>query len=126
MNQIAVFRGLSLFGYFGLMLLIFCWHLWIVPLPAEFISITLLVQLGPLMFPLKGILNGRAYTHAWASYLALLYLVLGIWYAAAVDSRLFGILISLLSLIFFTGAIFFSRYQGMANKLNNGENGLNP
>ena len=126
MNTIAVFRGLSLFGYFGLILLIFCWHLWIDPLPAKFISITLLIQLGPLMFPLRGILNGKAYTHAWASYLALLYFVVGIWHAAAVDSRMFGILISLFSLIFFIGAIFFARYQGIASNSQQTENALNP
>ena len=125
MNPIAVFRGLSLFGYFGLMLLIFCWHLWIDPLAAEFISITLLIQLGPLMLPLRGILNAKAYTHAWASYLALCYFVVGVWYGAAEDSRMFGILICLFSLVFFLGAIFFARYQGNADKHHRGENSLN-
>ncbi|MDQ1362403.1 MAG: hypothetical protein QG652_263, partial [Pseudomonadota bacterium] len=64
MKQIAVFRWLTLSGYFGLMALIFSWHLFIKPLPAEFISITLLMQLGPLMFPLRGLLHGKPYTHA--------------------------------------------------------------
>lgn len=125
MNSNTVFRILSLFGYLGLIILIFCWHLWINPLPPEFISITLLIQLGPLMFPLKGILNGKAYTHAWASYLALLYFVAGVWYAAAEDSRLFGILICLFSLMFFIGAIFYARYQGIANKTKTTANSLN-
>ena len=126
MSSITVFRSLSLIGYFGLILLIFSWHLWIEPLPAEFISITLLMQLGPLMFPLKGILNGNTYTHAWASYLALFYLVVGVWYAAAEQSRLFGILICLFSLCFFIGAILFARYQSKANKIQSDENVLNP
>jgi len=125
MNLIVLFRSLSLIGYFGLIILIFCWHLWIEPLPAEFISITLLMQLGPLMFPLRGILNGKAYTHAWASYLALFYVVMGVWYAATEDSRLFGILVCLFSLIFFIGAIFFARYQGKSKQMNGVENGLN-
>lgn len=125
MNSITIFRGMSLFGYFGLILVIFCWHLWVEPLPPEFISITLLVQLGPLMFPLKGILNGKAYTHAWASYLSLLYFVVGVWYAAAGDSRLFGILICLFSLIFFIGAILFARNQGIANTIISTEKNLN-
>lgn len=125
MNSITLFRGLSLFGYFGLMILIFCWHLWIDPLPAELISITLLMQLGPLMLPLRGILNARTYTHAWASYLALFYFVVGVWYAAAEDSHLFGILICLFSLIFFFGTIFFARYQGKADNDPGGENSLN-
>lgn len=125
MNSIAVFRSMSLFGYFGLILIIFCWHLWIDPLRPEFISITLLIQLGPLMFPLRGILNGKAYTHAWASYLALFYFVVGIWHAAAEDSRLFGILICLFSLIFYIGAILFARNQGKANKIITAANGNN-
>lgn len=116
MNRVQVFRWLTLSGYFSLMALIFCWYLWIQPLPAEFISITLLVQLGPLMFPLRGLLHGRPYTHAWASYLALFYFVLGVWYAASPDTRLFGILMCACSLDFFIGAVFYARFQGKAQR----------
>lgn len=114
MERITIFRWLTLSGYFGLMITIFSWHLWIDPLPAEFISITLLIQLGPLMFPLRGILNGKAYTHAWASYMALFYMIVGVWYASAESTRAFGILISTFSMAFYTGAIFYARYQGQA------------
>ena len=119
MNKISVFRWLTLVSYFGLMILIFCWHLWIKPLEPEFISITLLIQLGPLMFPLRGILHGKAYTHAWAAYMALLYFIIGIWNASAEASRIFGILISLLSLSFFIGCVFYARFSGKANQQTN-------
>ena len=112
MNKISIFRWLTLVSYFGLMALIFCWHLWIKPLEPQFISITLLIQLGPLMFPLRGILHGKAYTHAWAAYMALLYFIIGIWNASAEASRTFGILISILSLMFFIGCVFYARYRG--------------
>jgi len=78
-------------------------------------SITLLVQVGPLMFPLKGLLHGKLYTHAWAMYLALFYFVIGIWYAGDESTRNFGIIFSLLSVLFFLGTMLFTRYQGMAN-----------
>mgnify|MGYP000356535240 CR=1 FL=1 len=116
MNKISIFRWMTLVSYFGLMTLIFCWHLWIKPLPPEFISITLLIQLGPLMFPLRGLLHGKAYTHAWAAYMALLYFIVGIWNASAEASRVFGLLISLLSLSFFIGCVFYARYSGKASK----------
>ena len=119
MNKISVFRWLTLVSYFGLMILIFCWHLWIKPLQPEFISITLLIQLGPLMFPLRGILHGKAYTHAWAAYMALLYFIIGIWNASAEASRIFGLLISILSLSFFIGCVFYARFSGKANKQTN-------
>ena len=68
------------------------------------------------MFPLRGLLHGRVYTHAWSMYLALFYFVIGIWFAGAEDGRLFGILISLFSLVFFIGSMFYTRFQGRIEK----------
>lgn len=110
MKQVAIFRWLTLFGYFGLMTLLFIWPLFITPVPAEFVSITLLLQLGPLLFPLRGLLHGKIYTHTWASYLALFYFVIGVWYAASHDTQLFGIFICMFSLGFFIGAVFYTRF----------------
>ncbi|MCW9013324.1 MAG: DUF2069 domain-containing protein [Gammaproteobacteria bacterium] len=118
MDKIKLFRWLTLFGYFGLMALIFCWHLWIKPLEPKMISMRLLIELGPLMLPLRGILHGRVYTHAWSMYLALIYFVAGIWYAGDVSSRDFGIPYSTLSMLFFIGAVFYTRYQGQAQAAN--------
>jgi len=78
-------------------------------------SITLLIQIGPLMFPLRGILHGKVYTHAWSMYLALFYFIIGIWYAGDVSTRVFGVIFSLLSVLFFMGTMLYTRYQGMAN-----------
>ena len=66
------------------------------------------------MFPLKGILHGRPYTYAWASYLALFYFVIGIWYASAAETLLFGIMIAILSLMFFIGTVFYARFKAIA------------
>jgi len=114
MNKIQLSRITTLIGYFGLLIFIPLWHLLIVPLPAKFMSITLLVQIGPLMFPLMGILHGKLYTHAWSMYLALFYFIIGIWYAGDASTRDFGIGFSLLSILFFLGTMFYTRFQGMA------------
>jgi len=116
MDKIKLSRLSTLIGYFGLLAFIPTWHLLVEPLAAEFMSITLLVQIGPLMFPLRGILHGKVYTHAWAMYLALFYFVIGIWYAGDESTRNFGIIFSLLSVLFFTGTMLYTRYQGMAEK----------
>lgn len=68
------------------------------------------------MFPLKGILHGRPYTYAWASYLALFYFIIGIWYASAAETLFFGIMIAVLSLMFFIGTVFFARFKAIALK----------
>jgi len=114
MNKIQLSRITTFIGYFGLLIFIPLWHLLIVPLPAKFMSITLLVQIGPLMFPLMGILHGKLYTHAWSMYLALFYFVIGIWYAGDASTRGFGIGFSLLSILFFLGTMLYTRFQGMA------------
>ena len=114
MNKITFFRWLTLLAYFGLIALIFSWHLWIDPLEPKMISMRILVEAGPLMFALRGILHGRVYTHAWSMYLALLYFVVGIWYAGDVSTRDFGIPYTLLALSFFIGTVFYTRFQGKA------------
>jgi len=114
MNSIQLSRTLTLIGYFGLLGFIPLWYLLIKPLEAELISIYLLIQAGPLLFPLRGILHGRVYTHAWAMYLALFYFIIGIWYAGDSSTRLFGIIFSLLSVLFFIGCMLYTRFQGKA------------
>lgn len=116
MQPITLFRWITLFGYFGLMLFLTLWMLVIDPIPAHEVSVKVALSIGPLMFPLHGILHRRAYTHAWAMYLALAYFVAGIWFAAGEDARMPGLVIVLLSLIFFIGSMFYARYQGRAEK----------
>jgi len=116
MNKITFFRWLTLLGYFGLLVLIFSWNLWIEPRPPEQISITLLLQMGPLLFALRGILHGKVYTHAWSMYLALFYFIIGVWFAGDISTRSYGILFSFLSLSFFIGTVFYTRFQGKAEK----------
>ena len=115
MNKIKLSRLSTLTGYFGLLTFIPVWHTLIMPLDPKFMSITLLIQIGPLMFPLRGILHGKVYTHAWAMYLALFYFIIGVWYAGDESTRTFGVVFSLLSILFFIGTMMYTRYQGMAN-----------
>ena len=121
MQSITFFRWVALSSYFALITFIFVWLLWIEPPPVEIRSLALLMQLGPLLFPLRGILHGRAYTHAWAAYLALFYLVVGVWYAGAEDTRTYGILISILSIGFYIGCVFYARLKGKSDKQDNTE-----
>jgi len=100
-TQIKVGRWLSLLGYFSLMAGLYSWHL-----------------LGPLLFPLRGLLNGKLYTHAWSMYMAIYYFIVGVWYGAGADSLLFGIYVVSTSLLFFAGTALFTRYSGKAMNQN--------
>jgi len=114
-NPIALGRWLTLIGYFSLMAGFYLWHLWIHPLEKHLISIVFLLQLGPLMFPLFGLLKGKLYTHAWSMYVAIYYFIVGVWYIGGGDSELyFGLYITFTSLMFFTGTTVFTRFMGKA------------
>jgi len=111
---IPVFRWLTLFGYFGLMAGFYLWHLWLHPLEKNLISIIILFQIGPLIFPLFGLLKGRVYTHTWSMYLAIYYFCVGVWYAGSAVEFYFGLYIIFTSLLFFIGAMFYVRLKSKA------------
>lgn len=104
-------RWLTLAGYFGLFFLILAWTSVLSPPERVPRSLVLLVLLVPLLFPVRGLLNGRPYTHAWSSLLSLFYLALGIALAAAPGERLYGLSMVFFSLLLFTGALLFVRAQ---------------
>ena len=114
-SPLQLSRWLTLSGYFGLMAGIYAWHLVLNKTEAHLMSIILITQLGPLMFPLRGLLNGKTYTHAWSMYLAIFYFVIGVWYAAAEQSLMFGLYIIATSLLFFAGTLLYTRLSSRAN-----------
>ena len=118
MKPLQFSRWLTLTGYFGLIIGIYAWHILINKTDDHLISIVLLTQLGPLMFPLKGLLKGKTYTHAWSIYLAIFYFVVGIWYASADQTFLFGLYVTATSLLFFTGTVVYTRFSA---KMSSGD-----
>ena len=117
-THIKVGRWLTLLGYFSLMAGIYSWHLLINDTANHLISIILIFQIGPLLFPLRGLLNGKLYTHAWSMYMAIYYFIVGVWYGAGENSLLFGIYVVVTSLLFFSGSAMFTRYQGKTMNQN--------
>lgn len=111
MKPLIFSRWLTLSGYFGLIIGIYVWHMLIDKTDDHLISVVLLTQLGPLMFPIKGLLRGKTYTHAWSIYLAIFYFVVGIWYASADPTFWFGLYVTVASLLFLTGTIVYTRYS---------------
>lgn len=110
MKQPAAFNTLTLVGFFGLFATILLWHAWLKP-PGKYpVALILTVLLLPLLIPLRGLLHGRAYTHAWASMLSLFYFCLGVMHAwSEPASRVYGLSLTACSLMFFSGAIFYVR-----------------
>ncbi|MEM7209136.1 MAG: DUF2069 domain-containing protein [Pseudomonadota bacterium] len=116
-SRLKTARWCTLLGFFGLVALLLNWHTWLSP-PKEFPRAVLLIVLVlPLMLPMRGLLHGKPYTHAWTSFLALPYFALGIdiAYTNETDKVLGFAQIAFSSLLFF-GCVYYPRYRRLANQ----------
>ncbi|MGF1642269.1 MAG: DUF2069 domain-containing protein [Thiotrichales bacterium] len=110
-TRARVAHAVTLAAFFGLFFLLLGWTIgW---RPAEGLprSLVLLALIGPMLLPLRGLLYGKAYTHAWSSFLALWYFVLGVSDAALPETRGVGYGAIGLSLLWFTSALLYVRWQ---------------
>lgn len=101
-------------GYFGLLILIPVWHLWLSK-PSLDVAPWLVMAIWfiPLIFPLRGILKNNPYTYAWSGFVALLYLMHSIVIIASEpQERILATIELLLTLLFLTGCIYFAKYRG--------------
>jgi uncharacterized membrane protein len=96
----------------ALILVCLAWEGWLAPFKPD--GSTLILKAVPLLLPLFGILRGKRYTYQWASMFILIYFTEGavrIWTDSGVSALLAAIEV-LLSLIFFTCAIFYAQLTG--------------
>ena len=64
----------------------------------------------PLLFPLKGLLQGRLYTYRWSLFLALGYVAHGTMETWALpEERIYGLLETLLAMLWFLAGIHYVR-----------------
>ena len=118
-SWIKLGRWLTLSGYFSLLFGLFAWHLLIDHTAEHLISIIILAQIGPLMFPLMGLLSGKLYTHAWSMYLAIFYFIIGVWYAGSDEDLMIGLYVVFTSLTFFLGTVLYTRFMGKQMQAQN-------
>jgi len=77
----------------------------------------LLILVVPLLFPLRGLLDSRAYTYQWASFIALAYFAHGITEMAAYPQlRLAGLMETAASVLMYTGCVLYAGYHKKEKK----------
>jgi len=106
---------LTLFGYFGIMLLLPVWYGWLAP-PSVLSPRVALIALGlPLFAPLRGLLHARSYTVAWSLFLSVIYFTHGIVEAYSESTaRWLALTEVALSLCWLVGGILFIRAKARA------------
>lgn len=114
--MIQLWRAVALIGYFGLFGLLLLWLAWLEPPTHLPVALALILWVGPLLFPTRGLLDGRRYTHAWTSFLALFYLVFGVFHAAGPMMRPWLAWLDIgFSALLFLGVVFYVRTGGRSS-----------
>lgn len=104
-------RYISLTGYAALLLLLIIWHGFAFPDASRPWTVLGMI-LVPILLPLPGIIRGKPYTHAWSSYIILMYFIHGCVEAYANPAqRNFALLEIILTTYLFIGVIFYTRYR---------------
>jgi uncharacterized membrane protein len=99
-------------SYFSLLSLLTLGTVWLAPNPHFPISLSLLVLVGPLLLPLRGLLHGHPDTPLLTSFLALYYFVLGVDdLAGGMAVRALAWLELILSLTLFAGCLAYTRLR---------------
>lgn len=112
---LAACRALAPAAHLILLALVLAWYTWLAPPARAPISVVLALVAVPLLLPLRGLLHGRPYTHAWTSFLALPYFALGVdAVAAGLRPAWLGWAVIAASLTLFAAAVGYARLAGRA------------
>lgn len=107
------FRQLALISYLSLLLWVLLWHFLLGADEGYSVLFITLMWVVPLLFPLPGILRARPYTHAWANFVLMFYLLHGLTAVYALEGeRLYAAIEILLASLAFIGCSFYARLRG--------------
>ena len=108
-----MFRRLALYSYFLLLAWLVIWH-FVLPVDVEhsalFIRVVLIVL---LLLPMHGLIKGKPYTHAWANFIVMIYLIHGLTSIYALpDERMYALIEIILATGMFIGCSAYARKRG--------------
>jgi len=106
-------KKIALFGYFSLLFFMPLWLLVLSPSEGLSASTTLLLFILPLLFPLKGLLQGNPFTYAWANFIVLIYFLHSLttlWILP--NDMVWAILELVFATMMFLGCSYYAKYRG--------------
>jgi uncharacterized membrane protein len=106
-------RIIALIGYFSLLIFMPLWLLFLSPSESLGTTTTLLFFTLPLLFPLKGLLQGNPFTYAWSNFIVLIYFLHSLTTLWVLPSdRLWASLELIFATIMFLGCSYYAKYKG--------------
>jgi len=107
------YKKIALIGYFSLLIFMPLWLIVLSPSESLSASTSLLMFTLPLLFPMKGMLQGNPFTYAWSNFIVLIYLLHGLttlWVLPA--DRIWAILELIFASAMFFGATYYAKFRG--------------
>lgn len=107
------YYAVALAGFFGLFALLMLWPTVLAPSAKFPVALVLLISVTPLLLPMRGMLERKPKSCAWAAYVSLIYFIHGSAEAYInIAERLYASLEIMLSLMLFLGATLYIRFTG--------------
>jgi uncharacterized membrane protein len=107
------FRILTLTSYLLLIVWLVVWHFILTIDKPTSTLFTLLFWIVPILLPIKGLIEGKPYTHAWTNFIVMYYLLHGLTAVYAVEGeRLYALVEIILCCALFTVCSYYARMRG--------------
>lgn len=106
-------KNITLAGYFSLLIFMPLWLLVLNPSQGLSPTLSLVMFTLPLLFPLKGLLQGNPYTYAWSSFVVMIYFMHSLttlWVSE--DDILWASLELIFATTMFLGGTYYAKYRG--------------
>lgn len=107
------FRFLALISYTALLFWVVVWHFFL-SINDQYSELFLfLFWVLPLLFPLIGIVKGKPYTHAWANFIVMIYLLHSLTGLYTEDKEwLYAVIELVLATSMFIGCSYYAKFRG--------------
>ena len=109
----STLKKITLFGYFSLLFYMPLWLIVVSNDTALSVPLTLVFFTLPLLFPLKGLVQGKPYTYAWSNFIVMIYFLHSLttlWVSA--DEKLWALGELFFATVMFLGGSYYAKYRG--------------
>ncbi|MCK5726406.1 MAG: DUF2069 domain-containing protein [Thiotrichaceae bacterium] len=121
LNSLGLWRGVTILGFFGLVLTFVIWNGWFDRYQKVPYTLEILILTGPLLFFSYGLLQGRHSTHVKITFVAIIYFIIGIWLALTPDQEAYGYLITVFSILLYLGGFMTAKTMMKAELSKSGQ-----
>lgn len=105
------YRKIALVGYFGLLVFMPLWLIWLEPSSLG-VGLAIGLFFVPLLFPIKGLLAGNPYTFAWSNFIVMWYFLHSLTSLWVSENKIYPSIELILASVMFFGATYYAKYRG--------------